>query len=496
MSNLQKNPEDIDSLGHPQSPLSDSRTITRMHPSLKRPRAPIACYRCHHKKVRCDGAHPNCTRCLSTGVLCAYPNSRRSRNTQPTNVDPFINNLSHLEARIRRIETDLESQRAIMHSVFSPKNDNECSMGRRFKETLSLDSTQMNLSQQHSLIAGELNAQMLKTEQEVQESRSILAQLRLRGEQKIARGKRAAAAAVSTTSSNLGQSALASTAQTASQTASTPSSGSSSKETGRARSVHSSAASRQKLNKSQQAIEKQKKNAALTGSVSPSYNVPPCNISTPMDTHYPVHSLHPSSALSSSNACAYNNNPMLAKNEYMDTHQFCVEASSTMVDWSLLQRTSSTEESTAGTSGMFLMQHNENTLLAQQQHQQSAAAQLADIHKQHNGILSPTPSSAYRSPNGSMSNNDNSRSFTMSNSPFIQPLNISFNLAPSSSSSSTTTDSTVSSSVQTSQVPQQLGNDSCNMFNLSTFMIDDMLTEESHGIQSSMLSNSPSVWYC
>lgn len=26
-------------------------TITRMHPSMKRPRAPIACYRCHHKKV-------------------------------------------------------------------------------------------------------------------------------------------------------------------------------------------------------------------------------------------------------------------------------------------------------------------------------------------------------------------------------------------------------------------------------------------------------------
>ncbi|OAD80577.1 Zn(2)-C6 fungal-specific transcription factor [Phycomyces blakesleeanus NRRL 1555(-)] len=488
MSNLQKNPEDIGSLGHPQSPLNDSRTITRMHPSLKRPRAPIACYRCHHKKVRCDGAHPNCTRCLSTGVLCAYPNSRRSRNTQPTNVDPFINNLSHLEARIRRIETDLESQRAIMHSVFSPKNDAECSMGRRFKEALSLDSTnQMNLSQQHNLVAGELNAQMLKTEQEVQESRSILAQLRLRGEQKIARGKRAAAAAVSTTTNSLGRSALASTDQSLQQQSSssaaaagtiigggattlsstststsagaTGSSGPSSKETGRTRSVHSSAANRQKLNKSQQAIEKQKKNAILTGSVSPSYNVTPCNLNNPMDTHYSLHPLHPSSALSPSNGCAYGNNPIITKNEYMDAHQFCVEASNTMVDWSLLQRTSSNDGSVAGTS-----------------------AQLADIHKQHNGILSPTPSNTYRSPNGSMSANDsNGRTFTMSNSPFIQPLNISFNLAPSSSSSSTTTDSTVSSSVQTSHISQPLGNDSCNMFNLSTFMIDDMLTEESHG---------------
>lgn len=31
---------------------TDNDTITRMHPSMKRPRAPIACYRCHHKKVK------------------------------------------------------------------------------------------------------------------------------------------------------------------------------------------------------------------------------------------------------------------------------------------------------------------------------------------------------------------------------------------------------------------------------------------------------------
>lgn len=31
-------------------------TITRMHPSMKRPRAPIACYRCHHKKVKYKNA--------------------------------------------------------------------------------------------------------------------------------------------------------------------------------------------------------------------------------------------------------------------------------------------------------------------------------------------------------------------------------------------------------------------------------------------------------
>jgi hypothetical protein len=31
--------------------VENGHTMTRMHPSMKRPRAPIACYRCHHKKV-------------------------------------------------------------------------------------------------------------------------------------------------------------------------------------------------------------------------------------------------------------------------------------------------------------------------------------------------------------------------------------------------------------------------------------------------------------
>lgn len=140
--------------------------------------------------MRCDGAHPNCTRCLTTGVLCAYPSSRRSRTTQPTNVDPFIDNLSHLEARIRRIETDLENQRSMVHSIVSPSKLND--------ET-----------------ANELSSKILKTEIEVQDSRSILAQLRLRGEQRISRGKRAAAAAAAAAAT--ASSATASSATTATQ---------------------------------------------------------------------------------------------------------------------------------------------------------------------------------------------------------------------------------------------------------------------------------------
>ncbi|KAI8364851.1 hypothetical protein EDC96DRAFT_593704 [Choanephora cucurbitarum] len=137
--------------------LQKSNGTTRMHTTIKRPRAPIACYRCHHKKVRCDGVHPNCTRCLSTGVLCAYPSSRRSRNTQPTNIDPFIDNLSQLETRIRQIETDLESLKGSMA---------------------------------HQSINDTFACQILKTETDLQESRSIVAQLRLKGEQRAAKVKR------------------------------------------------------------------------------------------------------------------------------------------------------------------------------------------------------------------------------------------------------------------------------------------------------------------
>lgn len=139
-------------------------------------------------QVRCDGAHPNCTRCLSTGILCAYPSSRRSRTTQPTNVDPFIDNLSHLEARIRRIEADLENQRSMVHSIVTPAHFDD--------ET-----------------ANELNSKMLKTEMEVQDSRSILAQLRLRGEQRISKGKRAAAQAAAAASAAVASAATTTATQ-------------------------------------------------------------------------------------------------------------------------------------------------------------------------------------------------------------------------------------------------------------------------------------------
>ncbi|KAI8336084.1 hypothetical protein BC941DRAFT_471380 [Chlamydoabsidia padenii] len=128
---------------------------------MKRPRAPIACFRCHHKKVRCDGAHPFCTRCQSTGSSCSYPSSRRSRNTQPHHVDPYIDHLSQLEHQIQQIEVDMNNYRSMLFSTNSSGDQEDI-----------------------------LRSHLTKTEQEVQESRTILAQLRLRGEQRIARTKR------------------------------------------------------------------------------------------------------------------------------------------------------------------------------------------------------------------------------------------------------------------------------------------------------------------
>ncbi|CAO3630413.1 unnamed protein product [Cunninghamella blakesleeana] len=143
---------------------------------MKRPRAPIACFRCHHKKVRCDGGHPFCTRCQNTGSVCSYPSSRRSRNTQSSLVDPYIDHLSQLEHYIRQIESEMNEYRNMLVMSISNNNNNENS--NENEKTSSFPQQDY------------LKKQLQKTEQEVQESRAILAQLRLRGEQRIARLKR------------------------------------------------------------------------------------------------------------------------------------------------------------------------------------------------------------------------------------------------------------------------------------------------------------------
>ncbi|KAI9470819.1 MAG: hypothetical protein EXX96DRAFT_585840 [Benjaminiella poitrasii] len=177
------NHENTTAVYHHRQQSNDNDCIRASSSSIpvKRPRAPIACFRCHHKKVRCDGVHPSCTRCASTGILCAYPTSRRSRTTQPTtNIDPYINNLSHLEDRIRRIESDMENQRVMIQSIIH-------------QDPSLVSNDPASHSQNTSSLLHKLASKMLHTESEVQDSRSILAQLRLRGEQRILRNKRKAA---------------------------------------------------------------------------------------------------------------------------------------------------------------------------------------------------------------------------------------------------------------------------------------------------------------
>lgn len=105
--------------------------------------------------------------------MCAYPSSRRSRTTQPTNVDPFIDNLSHLEARIRRIESDLEKQRNVIKSITPSPNMIETKLDR------------------HKAISTKvLNSKSIKTDKDAQESRSTLTQQRIPGEQRLPKSKR------------------------------------------------------------------------------------------------------------------------------------------------------------------------------------------------------------------------------------------------------------------------------------------------------------------
>ncbi|KAG2219624.1 hypothetical protein INT45_011349 [Circinella minor] len=93
--------------------------------------------------------------------MCAYPTRRRSRNTQPADVDPFIDDLSHLEQRIRGIESE---QEALWHIL------------QQYQQQAGNDDT-------------ELVGRLTIIDQHVQTSRASLARQRLLREQHIARNK-------------------------------------------------------------------------------------------------------------------------------------------------------------------------------------------------------------------------------------------------------------------------------------------------------------------
>lgn len=49
--------------------------------SRNRP-APLACYSCRSKHLKCGGASPMCSRCSSIGAICTYLPSRRGRSAR------------------------------------------------------------------------------------------------------------------------------------------------------------------------------------------------------------------------------------------------------------------------------------------------------------------------------------------------------------------------------------------------------------------------------
>ncbi|KAI8075317.1 hypothetical protein BC940DRAFT_351869 [Gongronella butleri] len=137
--------------------------------SMKRPRAPIACYRCHHKK--------------------------------PHHVDPYIESLSLLEHQIQQIESDMNDYRGrlltTLASVSSKSTNGLASSANSTSSSTSatvvggsLSTTTKDASSALQKEEDRLRSHLQQTEQDVQESRTILAQLRLRGEQRIARSKR------------------------------------------------------------------------------------------------------------------------------------------------------------------------------------------------------------------------------------------------------------------------------------------------------------------
>ncbi|CAG9947791.1 unnamed protein product [Clonostachys rosea f. rosea IK726] len=65
-----------------------------------------ACTTCRRKKLRCDGASPQCARCLRQGIECDYP-TRRMRG--PNKISQYVKGL---ELQVQRLGGDIRESRA------------------------------------------------------------------------------------------------------------------------------------------------------------------------------------------------------------------------------------------------------------------------------------------------------------------------------------------------------------------------------------------------
>ncbi|KAI9280888.1 fungal-specific transcription factor domain-containing protein [Umbelopsis sp. AD052] len=93
--------------------------------SSKRIRMTMACERCRTKKVKCDFAHPVCTRCKAAGVQCCY--GGKETQIDLFNLIRLNDTVESLQERVRSIEsnlTDIRSNTQIVVDEIRIKHEN------------------------------------------------------------------------------------------------------------------------------------------------------------------------------------------------------------------------------------------------------------------------------------------------------------------------------------------------------------------------------------
>ncbi|KAG1451614.1 hypothetical protein G6F56_008042 [Rhizopus delemar] len=91
------------------------------HVEQKRQRVSKACEQCRKKKVKCDGASPLCTNCISLGIQCSYKETTKKRGPPKGYIEAIEGRLHRLEALLGSIvqEDDPRSQ-AVLDELNAP----------------------------------------------------------------------------------------------------------------------------------------------------------------------------------------------------------------------------------------------------------------------------------------------------------------------------------------------------------------------------------------
>ncbi|PYH81069.1 hypothetical protein BO82DRAFT_375004 [Aspergillus uvarum CBS 121591] len=70
-------------------------------------RMKLSCARCRTRKLRCDRREPECKRCLDSGLVCSYPQTRKPRTTRSSE-------LHHLGHRLEALEEPFPSKTCML----------------------------------------------------------------------------------------------------------------------------------------------------------------------------------------------------------------------------------------------------------------------------------------------------------------------------------------------------------------------------------------------